>query len=250
MSKPATLMLITVLVFSSLVMVGSAFAQSTPKPSVPEFTVKFADYSYDVPAKTSIDPYTGETVNNPAQHIENKTLQISIKNQIIQSYEYLYYQIRMKGHFQPDWSNISYIQANPHSEYTVLTYALGGNNASGNFDSRLEEISSGDTLDFQVQAQIWHYVPSDDFYSQFGGGWLFRISDYSDWSDIQNITISESETPMPSPEPTSSLEPTPVSSPTTKYQPSELEVIFGVAVIMAVFALGLGLLIHLLRKQF
>ena len=144
----------------------------------------------------------------------------------------------MKGHFQQEWSNISYIQANPHSEYTVLTYALGGSNASGNFDSRLEEISSGDTLDFQVQAQIWHYVPSDDFYSQFGGGWLFRISDYSDWSDTQTITVGESQTPTPSPATTPSPLPSPYEMP-----------IIGVAFIVIVFAAGLGLLIYLIKRK-
>jgi hypothetical protein len=233
---------ITALLFCSLVST-LFFGIGNAEPSVPEFTVKFADYSYDVPASTSIDPYTGKTVNNPAQHIENKTLQISIKNQTIQSTEHLYYQIRMKGHFQPEWSNISYIQANPHSEYTVLTYALGGNNASGNFDSRLEEISSGDTLDFQVQAQIWHYVPSDDFYSQFGGGWLFRMSDYSDWSNTQTITISESQTPTPSPETT------PFPTNYTGVGLTETEIIIGAIIAVAVIGAGLGLLIYLIKRK-
>jgi hypothetical protein len=196
--KRKALALTVILALLVSVLAGIVQAESSiPKPSVPDFTVKFADYSYDVPANTSIDPYTGKTVNNPAQHIENKTLQVSIKNQTIQSTEYLYYQIRMKGHFSPEWSNISYIQANPHSEYTVLTYALGENNASGNFDSRLDEISSGDTVDFQVQAQVWHYVLSDNPNSQFGGGWLFRMSDYSDWSNTQTITIPTSTSSPP-----------------------------------------------------
>ncbi len=214
-----------------------------PKPSIPEFTVKFADYSYDVPANTSIDPYTGKTVNNPAQHIENNTLQISIKNQTIQSAEFLYYEIRMKGHFSEEWSNISQIQANPHSEYTVLTYALGGNNASGNFISRLDEISSGDTVDFQVQAQVWDYVLSDHPNDQFGGGWIFVMESASNWSNTQTITISESQTP------TSSPATTPTPTPSQEPQQLEQEIIIGVAIAVAVIGAGLGLLIYLIKRK-
>jgi hypothetical protein len=231
----------TIALLLSMLAVALLFGTVYAKPSVPEFIVKFADYSYDVPANTSIDPYTGETVNNPAQHIENKTLQVSIKNQTIQSTEYLYYQIRMKGHFSPEWSNISYIQANPHSEYTVLTYALGENNASGNFDSRLDEISSGDTVDFQVQAQVWHYVLSDNPNSQFGGGWLFVMESASDWSNTQIITISESQTPTPSP--------TTTPFPTNYPGVGLTETIIGALIAAAVIGAGLGLLIYLIKRK-
>ena len=49
MNRCATLLLVAVLILSSLIIVGSAFAQSIPKPSVPEFTVKYIDSSYYVP---------------------------------------------------------------------------------------------------------------------------------------------------------------------------------------------------------
>ncbi len=41
-------------------MVESAFAQLIPTPSIPEFTLKYIDYSYDVPPTYKIDEYTGE----------------------------------------------------------------------------------------------------------------------------------------------------------------------------------------------
>ncbi len=47
------------------------------------------------------------------------------------------------------------VEANPHLEYTVMTCAVDGNNASGQFDNHLNQISSGDTADFRVQAQVW-----------------------------------------------------------------------------------------------
>jgi hypothetical protein len=55
------LVLVVAVLFVSLV-VCVDFVAAVPKPSVPEFTVKYADYSYDVPAATSMDPFTGKTV--------------------------------------------------------------------------------------------------------------------------------------------------------------------------------------------
>jgi hypothetical protein len=43
MSKSWALLLVAVLTVSSLLMVASAFAQSIPKPSVPEFTLQLED---------------------------------------------------------------------------------------------------------------------------------------------------------------------------------------------------------------
>jgi hypothetical protein len=72
MSKLATLLFFTVLTVSSLVMVETAFAQSIPKPSVPEFTLVLVDSSYDVPTTYSIDPYTGDNVTHNGYHVEDK----------------------------------------------------------------------------------------------------------------------------------------------------------------------------------
>lgn len=61
-------------------MVKSAFSSIT-KPSVPEFTVKLVDSSYDVPTTYSIDPYTGQNVTHAGSHVESRTLDVKIKNQ-------------------------------------------------------------------------------------------------------------------------------------------------------------------------
>jgi hypothetical protein len=78
MSKLATLLFITVLTVSSLVMVGSVFAQSIQTPSVPEFTVKLVAHPYDVPptTTTTIDQYTGQEIVTtiPGYHVENKSI--------------------------------------------------------------------------------------------------------------------------------------------------------------------------------
>ena len=56
MSKTIALMLFALLVLSRSVMVGSVFAQSLTKPSIPEFTVKFVNASYTI---TTTNSYTG-----------------------------------------------------------------------------------------------------------------------------------------------------------------------------------------------
>ena len=72
-SKGVSLLFVVVLAVSSLMMVESAFAQSIPKPSVPEFTVKFVDRSYSVEESSQINPYTGKTEVIPAHRVQNYT---------------------------------------------------------------------------------------------------------------------------------------------------------------------------------
>lgn len=58
-------MLIFVCMFTSVFNI--THAQS--KPSVPEFTVKLVDNSYDVPPTQTTDPYTG-TKTIPGYHVK------------------------------------------------------------------------------------------------------------------------------------------------------------------------------------
>jgi len=103
--------LLLIIVVLSLTLSETALA-SIPKPSVPQFTVKLFDSSYDVPATTTIDPYTGKTVTPPAAHIEARTIEIAIENEPFTSFWIqkgganwsvsYYYNIRYKGHFEED----------------------------------------------------------------------------------------------------------------------------------------------------
>jgi hypothetical protein len=56
LNKSAALLLIAILILSTLIMVESAFAQSIPKPSLPEFTVEFVGSSYEVPLISILSP--------------------------------------------------------------------------------------------------------------------------------------------------------------------------------------------------
>jgi len=190
---------------------------SISKPSVPEFTVKLADHSYDVPPHDvpptyGIDQYTGKNVTiQEGYHVENKSIEITIKNQpftpynltkytvyyrdrdnfsrIQSSYTYdesktvnFYYNIEVKGHFGEDWKSVESSsftyegrQSNVQygSEYTIITVKADGYPADA-------------VLDFRVQARIGYYYPYGpgvqvigyDFYGQ-----------ESAWSNTQTITI-------------------------------------------------------------
>jgi hypothetical protein len=145
MSKPAILLLIADLLASSLITVDFVLA-SIPKPSVPEFNLKFVDNSYDVPSTYSPDPYTGKNVMTQAgYHVQNKSLEVTIKNQLFTNYKdatgnniMLYYDVSWKGHFEDYWKSFNstkqmYLVASsslmadnilvyPNSPSTVLSY--------------------------------------------------------------------------------------------------------------------------------
>jgi len=248
MSKLATLMLITALVLSGLVIVGSAFAKSISKPSVPEFTVELVDSAYDVPTTYEVDPYTGENMTQDGYHLVSTSIQVKIKNQPFTPYEIqdldghnwtvnFFYNIRIKGRFTEGWIELynpsdGHVRQDSESEYTVRAYSLGENTDTV-LGTKMIRLPDEGLIDFQVEAMIG-YVDREIIIPVPGTGWIF-VGETSGWSTTQTLTIGENQSP---------------ASPTTKYQPSEVEVIIAVAIIVAVFGLGLGLLIHLLRKQF
>ncbi len=247
MSKNAILLLIAVLVLSSLIMVGSVFAQSVAKPSIPEFTVKVVSHPYDIPTTYYTDPYTGETITNEGAHFENKSIEVWIKNQPFAPYDdaegrevNLYYNVSVKGHFEEDWSlPITFTESDSaerlpqsSSEYTVLSLA--------------NYYKLGAQVDYQVEAFVGHFYT--DYYPeghaiQFPIT-VFQVDETSGWSSTQTIVIGEIQTHTP--------EPTiPTSTPFLTEEPEQLgqEVILGVAVTIAVFCAGLGLLVYLVRRK-
>jgi hypothetical protein len=187
MSKSSTLLLITVLTLSSIILITVAPASAVVKPSTPEFTVQAVAHPYDVPATYSIDPYTGENITHPGYHVENRKIEISIKNQ---HYAYgenytLYYNIRIKGHYAQNWTELygsgsDDLPAQSNSAYTVLSFSA--------------DYPNGSQVDFQVQAIVGHYyllIPS--------GPWVeYEVAEMSYWSDTQTVSIGESQTPSPS----------------------------------------------------
>lgn len=224
-SKNISLLLVTILVISSLMMVEYVSAQTIPIPSVPEFTLKVVEHPYDIAPTTTIDPYTGKTtITNYGYHVENKSVEIAIKNQPFNSFNDingnsigLYYNVTVKGHFETNWIyyfNNSYrgLLNASDSDYTVISIPFGYHPTVPLGGYPLEGVNSGQ-LDLRVQAQIGYYnkeytgmfapVPGGDFYFLFTG-------ETSDWSNTQTITIPDgSISTSTSPNPTSNPTPTP-----------------------------------------
>jgi hypothetical protein len=216
MGKLATLLLIAVLMVSSLILVESTYA-ATSKPSIPEYTVKLVDRSYTVPLTytNSTNPYTGqqETSTQGGYHVENKTIDVTIKNQpftptnIDGNITQLFYVIRWKGHFE-NWAESAFSTADfyyylnnvgtpaSNSDYTVKTYTLA---SFGN-------IPEDGQVDFQVKAQVGY---SFLYYGQHAHiqpiGTNFQLVEESGWSSIQTVNISgNSFSPIPTTSPSQS----------------------------------------------
>jgi hypothetical protein len=259
-------MLLALLALSSLVIVEAVFAQSIQKPSVPEFTVELVDNSYDVPSYDvpptyGIDQYTGENItisegyHVEGYHVENKTIEITVTNQpFVSSDEYTHfgYNVRVKGPFGESWTQLfPYTESQEvgpwnlrfqsASEYTVISIP--------------QDYPSGGTVELQVEAVIAIGHP---FLNTNFGYWEYLTSG---WSNTKAITIGESQTitpspvqtPTPEPNSTSSPEPATTTSPTPfpskEPQSTEQAVILGLALTVAVLAVGLGLLVYFIKRK-
>jgi hypothetical protein len=208
--------------------------------STPEFSVKLVAYPYDVPPQTTttVNEYTGEETfqTTPGYHVENKSIEITIKNPLNTPYENseatwinTFYNVRVKGHFGTEWKELypegQYREYNGYeqtvsrsdTEYTVIKY-------SANY-------GLNEQVDFQVQARegyhnsCWPYTGIIFIISEF-------VGEYSSWSPTQTLTIGEPEvhsntnsvtTNTPSPQTT----PTPLSPqsipPSTETAPSQTD---------------------------
>jgi hypothetical protein len=241
-SKVFCIILATILAASSLII--SANAQTVPKPSVPEFTVRIADYSYDIPPTTptfTIDPYSGEqeqlTYGSDGYRVANKSIEFTIKNQPFTPYNDsngghigLYYNFRYKGHYgtESDWAyypfnpdglssqrygGIDFTYLVPYeasdSEYTIVSMDSWTLGTLG--------IPDYGGVDFQVQAQIGYIFEQGDSYSHrvWGDNYNFT-GESSNWSNTQTISFDEN-TPVESPTAT----PLDTESPITSTSPSE-----------------------------
>lgn len=254
MSKRATLLLITALAVSSLIAANLALASVTyTTPSVPEFTLKLADHSYDVLERTTstFDPYTGKTTTQtlPAYHVQNLTIDIIFRNQnfpsTINGYStVLYYDIAIKPHFTQDWDgpyDKGWFPAQMNSEYTTISFPLSDYPDEGQ-------------VDFRAQVYLgYHYSYVDYSHIQPIPQSSFASS-ASDWSDTQTITISKSQAPAPSPATTSTPDPTPEQTqlPAPIQEPQQTEPIapiVGIPIIAVVVGAGLGLLVYFKKRK-
>ena len=176
-----------------------------PTPSVPEFSLKFVQSSYN---QIVTDPYTG---TQTTQQVDNSTIEIIIRNQPFTPYDYgwtikgqvvnrstsLWYDVQTKGHYAHDWSGLYFYTSVPtdantqsnSSDYTTIT-----------IEQSLANYPANGTVDFRVRAMAGGYFPPV-LSSMINLGLNF-ISKNSSWSDAQTVTI-----------PATSISPSPTSTP-------------------------------------
>ena len=230
------LFLLVTLAVVGLTTMQATFAQSIPKPSVPEFNVKYVDHSYDIPPTYGIDQYTGKTVETKqGEHIDNRTVEITIKNEPFTPYNDSnqnvidrFYDVRYKGSFTETWNTMFANQtqvagigaANPYMEYgyaiqdysaqyTTIIYRLTSQvSANGQIDFQVEALE-GYTSETSYDAHIMFVYAGFTFYGQESG-----------WSNTKTVSIGEtiaSALPTPLSTITAATAPTPAqtSTPTT-----------------------------------
>ena len=190
-SKSLTLIFVVLLLSSLFILsVAPTNVQATSKPSTPQFTIKLVDYSYDVPesSTTTINQYTGEETTNtrPGYRVENKTIEVTIKNQPFKPYtsqngeHNLYYAVHVKGRFGEDWQVFCKNTVQSEFGYTVLT-GHARYDAGSQLDFRAEAII-GYMFDTAAERRSWAVMDIPSSY-------MFIAEESSGWSNIQTFTM-------------------------------------------------------------
>jgi hypothetical protein len=230
MKKSLILFVILILVSSSLIATNTAFAQLISKPSVPVFTAKYADFSYNVPTTYGIDQSTGKNVTIQAgYHVENRTIEFNIKNQLFTTYNDsngnfigLYYNFRAKVHNENEWVLHPFAETGLGTWQSTYTNSKYYKSASPSYPAsnsentdiiigldffNLENVFAGDQIDFQMQTLEGHIDPINSG-PIAGMGYYSFTGTAGDWSNTQTITVGET----PSISITASTSPTPTPS--------------------------------------
>ncbi len=213
-------------------MIESAYAQLIPKPSVPEFTVK-----YNNSVTNTTDPFTGINIIQIA--IRNQPFEYSYNGTIYQ----LYYNFRTKPHLgEGNWTerySIEQRQSAPYSfskyldpatplqtssDFTVITYAL----------SEIAGFPSEGDMDIQVQAVVGHnsevYVSDLRFApGQYEPAIAFDMQ--GDWSSTQTPIIPRN--PISTSTPTTSV-PGITENPTATQSNSDVLPVSGYSLMLAI----------------
>jgi len=197
------------LFFAGMTCMGAVQAESTiTKLPVPKLvSVTYEDRSHYVSGSTSIDSFTGNTVETPGYYVDDRTLTMVIdkKNIDMEGPSYFYYVIRMKGSYSNDWADGGVwitprsTSTAPNSQLVTLVFTSRGSSYYAQPDTT--DLYCGDgnlrlpltgQADFQVQI-----IERQNVYHQTDIGWfsmwIETLVAESDWSNIKTITMGQYE---------------------------------------------------------
>jgi len=175
------------------------------KPSVPQFSVKLVDYSYEVYPVPTTDPYTGP-ITIPGYRVENKTIEVTIKNQLFTPYTdedghkiNLYYIIQFKGHYEEWQSYESYSYSGTRlvqsdSSYTIYSMPTDKYAYGSKLDFRVQAVIGYDEYveyTSEQQADIWNSNPMSHMILSLLDGYTRFVEITSNWGGVQTITIGD-----------------------------------------------------------
>jgi hypothetical protein len=215
-----------ILLSSSFFFITSTYAQLISKPSIPDFTIKYVDHSYNTATTYKTDPYNGQqVVDQYSQYVENRTIEITIRNQPFTPYNdsdghevNLFFDVRHKGSYAEDWVNmfggmtqsIWYDFQSPYAKYgyavedyssqtTTVLYQLVGAPLNGR-------------VDIEVQALEGYTIASYDGHIMFSVVSYSFIGQESGWSNSQTVTFGNAPSPLPTYVPQQTATPQPTSN--------------------------------------
>ncbi|MCW3998872.1 MAG: hypothetical protein NWE93_01375 [Candidatus Bathyarchaeota archaeon] len=188
------------------IVVQPVFAQTIVKP--PEFTLELVDHSYDVPptTKSTTDPYTNKTTVTtvPGYHVDNKTIDATIKNNGASFYNFRY---------KPTYGNDrwSYYPFNEFGNYIIIPSAIDLSNIinASTTDYTVvsltflpKNIPEEGQIDIQIQGLLGYFEKNPS--GMRGAGFPtydFKfVGERSDWSPTQTFKMpATSDSPSPTP---------------------------------------------------
>ena len=230
------------------------------KLAVPEFTVRYCEYPFDVPAVEIINSYTGETWTIPDHSAVNRTIEIRIKNP--RGYSDICYNVRYKGHYgtsDESWTEIfpraiiggglqgGGFPMQSNSEYTTLSFPHGacppyigeGIGYSGGLPFFSDSI-----LDLQVEAIAFTIKESWPIVSPVPLQY-YSVEEISGWSNTKSVTIPafNLEAPNqidPTPSPTYTIDQPPQTEVTVaEFNFAESGLVVGLCVVIVVLSIAL-----------
>lgn len=166
---------------------------SIPKPSIPEFTVNFAQETWPL---YQVSPSTGKKeIVDEDYYKGERYIEVKIKNQQVPptstrliNYTNLYYGIRLKEHHEDDWNEAprpryyGYHNASD-ADYTIITLYVD------DWGNGIWDVPDGGKVDVQVQALIGqdNRIPVMTIFGE-SSKYDF-VGEESGWSNTQTLKI-------------------------------------------------------------